>query len=100
MKDMVYFAMDVKDAFFPSDQSETIVYDQRTYINNEAPKNSPRMEQGRPHKPPKEHKKVVVQKPPKDHDKPVAHKPSKDKKKPKAHKSFDDVKVAFDGHKR
>jgi hypothetical protein len=100
MKDFVYFAMDVKDAFFPSNQSETIVYDQRTYVNNETPKNSPKMEKGRPHKPKKDHNKPVVRKPPKNNDKQVVHKPSKDKKKPKEHRSFGDFKKAFDGHKR
>jgi hypothetical protein len=36
MLDMVYFGMEVKNAFFQSNQSDTIVYDQRSYVNNEA----------------------------------------------------------------
>jgi hypothetical protein len=76
LKDFAYFAMDVKDAFFSSDKTDTIVYDQRTYINYEAPKHAPIMENAGPHKPPKEHKK------------------------PKRHKSLGDFKVAFDVHKR
>jgi hypothetical protein len=36
MLDLLYFGMEVKDAFFQSDQSNTTVYDQRSYVNNEA----------------------------------------------------------------
>ncbi|MDR2406265.1 MAG: hypothetical protein LBE27_07845 [Deltaproteobacteria bacterium] len=37
MKDMVYMAIDIKEAFFPENTSDTIIYDQRTYVTNEAP---------------------------------------------------------------